>query len=130
MTPNDPPPVSIDLETGIAEIDIFAGRPNPRWLLSEVEREDLLNELSQLPTHPPIKPPTHLGYRGVRANLSNMESATTESIWVYNGKIIHFSGDTILYLEDTDRKVEYQLIELAEMHIDATTYSVIVEQMP
>jgi hypothetical protein len=43
------------------ELDLFEGRPNPRWLLGRAAAEKLLTLLPQVPVAGPAVP---LGYRG------------------------------------------------------------------
>lgn len=44
-------------------LDIFSGRPNPRWTLSDEQVNDLQARLRALPEARPVVPPG-LGYRG------------------------------------------------------------------
>jgi hypothetical protein len=44
-------------------LDIFSGRPNPRWTLSDQQVNDLQARLRALPESTPVMPPG-LGYRG------------------------------------------------------------------
>src|SRR5215470_12843066 len=44
-------------------LDIFSGRPNPHWTLSEEQVNDLQTRLRTLPEASPVAPPG-LGYRG------------------------------------------------------------------
>jgi hypothetical protein len=44
-------------------LDVFSGRPNPRWTLSDEQVNDLQARLRALPEARPIVPPG-LGYRG------------------------------------------------------------------
>jgi hypothetical protein len=46
------------------ELDVFSGRPNPRWVVPEVERDSLLNMIASLSKAPGPMPATGLGYRG------------------------------------------------------------------
>ncbi len=45
------------------ELDIFSGRPNPRWRLTATESAELMALLAELPEAPGARPPD-LGYRG------------------------------------------------------------------
>ena len=52
----------------LVELDIFSGRPNPRWELSDAEAasvRELIDALAPAPAAAPPVPPG-LGYRGFR----------------------------------------------------------------
>jgi len=87
----------------VVEIDIFSGRPNPRWLLSEAETARLTRLLRTLEsaTGEPPDPPG-LGYRGFRLHDSN------GSAWSAYRGFVH-SPDGLL--ADPDRRVERFLLE-------------------
>ena len=66
------------------ELDVFSGRPNPRWPLTPEEAEDLSARISRLaPVSGTRDVPTGLGYRGF-----NVYSATTGApqLWLYVGR--------------------------------------------
>lgn len=46
------------------EVDMFSGRPNPRWVLPMDERDSLLNLIASLREAAGPMPATGLGYRG------------------------------------------------------------------
>jgi hypothetical protein len=48
----------------IIEIDVFSGRPNPRWELSPAEGDELLARLQEQSLPPGASPPPRAGYRG------------------------------------------------------------------
>ena len=86
------------------EIDIFSGRPNPRWRLSEAETArlmPLLESLDHAAGGPPPGPPG-LGYRGIRLRDS------AGSTWsAYRGFIQSSHG----LLADPARAVERFLLD-------------------
>lgn len=59
------------------ELDIFSGRPNPRWTLSEAEEKELVNYILANPAS--ILPDTlgqaQLGYRGFIVRIHDTQSA-------------------------------------------------------
>ncbi|WP_017250327.1 hypothetical protein [Brevibacillus sp. HB1.1] len=63
------------------ELDIFSGRPNPKWILSETEEKELLKIITSDPTQiSPVYTPEEefgLGYRGFIVR----EIKTDEGIW-------------------------------------------------
>ena len=46
------------------ELDVFSGRPNPRWVASPERSAAMSRALSSLPDAPDRPEPGHLGYRG------------------------------------------------------------------
>jgi hypothetical protein len=49
----------------LVELDVFSGRPNPRWELDEQRSRELrLLEKRLTPAHEPAPEPPGLGYRG------------------------------------------------------------------
>src|SRR5689334_13843506 len=55
------------------ELDVFSGRPNPRWVVPEVERDSLLNMVASLREAGGPMPATGLGYRGFILRDGNRE---------------------------------------------------------
>jgi hypothetical protein len=54
------------------ELDLFSGRPNPRWQLNEVQATKLGELHSQLPAAAEMSPaPPGLGYRGFLYSLGS-----------------------------------------------------------
>ena len=86
----------------IVELDVFSGRPNPRWHLDEdqaAEVAELLRRLAPAPTGR-VEPPA-LGYRGF---LYSLEGATWRA-WA--GFVI--ADDRVLM--DPARSTERRLLE-------------------
>lgn len=48
----------------LVELDVFSGRPNPRWRLDERHHRHLLKLQDQLSAAPAAPDPPQLGYRG------------------------------------------------------------------
>ena len=55
------------------ELDVFSGRPNPRWVVPGVERDSLLNMVASLREAQGPMPSTGLGYRGFILRDGNRE---------------------------------------------------------
>jgi hypothetical protein len=86
------------------EIDIFSGRPNPRWELSETENSELTRLVDRLDpaSGSPSPSPPGLGYRGFR--LRDTAGAT----WLAYGGFIQ-SPDALI--ADPHRSVERFLLD-------------------
>lgn len=60
----------------LVEVDVFSGRQNPRWILSEEDAAQLLGLLAQLKfDNTSISDPPDLGYRGFRCTEGNVTVA-------------------------------------------------------
>ncbi|HEV2720064.1 MAG TPA: hypothetical protein VG323_08600 [Thermoanaerobaculia bacterium] len=84
----------------LVELDIFSGRPNPRWRLGDAEAarvRELIDALAPAPAAAPPEPPG-LGYRGFRID----DVATA-----YSG-VVRMRGRV---LADPQRRVERFLLE-------------------
>jgi hypothetical protein len=90
------------------ELDVFLGRPNPRWLLSRASAEQLL---AQLPSEPIPTPRPALGYRGfvVRINSGGIKRvvevhhyAALER-WLLESGRFRLGADLIALVEDRFR---------------------------
>jgi hypothetical protein len=87
----------------LAEIDIFSGRPNPRWPLSETETVQVTRLMESLdpPTGAHAPDPPGLGYRGFRLRDSS------GSTWTAYGGFVHSANRL---LADPKRSVERFLL--------------------
>ena len=84
------PPVSAGHESGgpvvEIELDVFSGRPNPTWRLSEEDSRQLLALLDDLPPAPPL-PPGALGYRGFVIHRPRAAGASVPALRVFAGTV-------------------------------------------
>lgn len=88
----------------VVELDVFSGRPNPRWNLTEDEAVQVarLIESLELAAGNHLPNPPGLGYRGFRLS----DSAGSQS-WAYGGFVL-FSNTR---RADPGRRVERFLLE-------------------
>lgn len=87
----------------LVEVDVFSGRPNPRWELNAPWREELQRLQSRLlvSSQAPLEPPA-LGYRGFRY------SDADGPVQVYRG----FVRTTRAVLNDPAHTIERYLLDL------------------
>lgn len=99
----------------LVELDIFSGRPNPRWLLDEEQSRGLVELLASLPPANPA-PATEpgLGYRGFRFRGIPGEG----DVVVHHGALFASPGGRLGYRLDVDRAVESFLLGTARSHVD------------
>lgn len=94
------------------ELDIYSGRPNPRWKLTAPERTEIgkrLQNLTVLPTLPAV--PDNLGYRGFLVHYPN----GTIEVRVYHGIILITKAGHIDAYQDS-HALEKWLKEQAHAH--------------
>jgi hypothetical protein len=104
-------PVAADATdpAGQVELDVFSGRPNPTWTLSDADRADLRARLDALPAASATELGADLGYRGF---VVRMPAAEGDIVTVRRGSV-HVSGDghgTGGYYRDPDRGLERWLL--------------------
>ncbi len=87
------------------ELDVFSGRPNPVWSLSESEKSRLLELLSRLPSGEVRELPEPLGYRGFAVTLTHADARVTE-IRVYKGEVQVEAAGAVTALADPGRTLE------------------------
>jgi len=78
------------------ELDVFSGRPNPRWLASPEHAASVSAALSSLPAAPDQPEPGHLGYRGFVVRQQGLSAR------VYGGRVIvTANGTTRTFVDST-----------------------------
>lgn len=109
------------------EIDLFSGRPNPVWELTDAEVSELQARLDSLPAGVPTALPEVLGYRGLHVGAlpalqGAREPPSANSIIdiQVGGGAIHAvrRNGTALHLMDAGRSVECWLLTLAQGRVD------------
>ena len=82
------------------ELDVFSGRPNPNWMLSEVQVDELKAKLSlALPEAKPKTPP-QLGYNGFIIRNPDNLPAIPDYIRVFSGVLTITDKGKIRYCKD------------------------------
>jgi hypothetical protein len=87
------------------ELDVFSGRPNPRWTIS-AHPADVWEAIASLPTVENQQEPGHLGYRGFVLRQGAREAR------VYNGRIWVREPGGARIVRDSSR-LEERLIDAA-----------------
>lgn len=103
------------MATADVEIDIFSGRPNPTWTLSDTQTASLLEMVGGLPQSEAGAAPDHLGYRGMIVRLHN---AAAREVAVHNGVVV-VNGTSHT---DPERRVERWLLETGRGSVEQSTY--------
>ena len=115
------------LESAEVELDIFSGRPNPMWRLSDADTTTLLCELDELPEAPPVAIANNLGYRGFVVHIQHDEGETR--LVIQNGTIQAVRGDSTTYYRDSDRELEQWLLNSGRPFIDDSIATVVERDM-
>jgi hypothetical protein len=93
--------------TATVEIDIFSGRPNPEWTLSEADTAVMVSKLSGLQKAAAGLRSAHLGYRGLVVRMPQQAGRT---ITIQNGVIESSGGTSSTFFLDPQRSLERWLI--------------------
>jgi hypothetical protein len=80
-------------------LNIFSGRPNPKWLLSEKQIKTLSAKLGEFTVAEP-ESPLGLGYRGVTITNLSKSPRLPERILAYNGILSICNNRTTIHQED------------------------------
>jgi len=111
------------------ELDVFSGRPNPTWNLSEREATEFQNRLAALPPAPPAERMPGLGYRGLVVRNAGGQVAGMDSIAVGDGIASSHSHARAHYFRDEGRELEKWLLSTGESHLDPALYQEIARQI-
>lgn len=89
-------------------LDIFSGRPNPEWELSEGDTKILKEKLIDLPV---AKSQNYniLGYRGIIIHNPDRVMDLPENLRIFNGTIIRRVDKESVYHEDKNNIEEWIL---------------------
>lgn len=101
-------------------LNIFSGRSNPSWTLSEEQAEEVTNRVQKMDEPTGSKPPGvlgGLGYRGFILSGHPSEPAGALSLYVHEGIVDR--GQTEINVIDRDRRIEMLLLESAGEQLDA-----------
>lgn len=100
-------------------LDIFSGRPNPRWKLSQKDTSEFLNKVHNLKLTEDIHNELNkdeLGYRGFIVEEKNF----TEKLryHVYNGIVNVVENQSSYALEDKEYTIEEWLLQTIPNDLD------------
>ena len=100
-------------------LQIFSGRENPSWSLSEKQIDELVALLKNLPKAEPSNFQDGLGYSGFQVVLTeNTTEKTQEEIAAHKGQIFYKTAEADKYFNDPDRRVEIFLLKSGDSYLD------------
>ena len=102
-------------------LDIFSGRPNPGWELSQEQSSEFLKKISKLESkenfHADSGKYSGLGYRGFLVEEEN-SAQKSRRFEVYNGIVNVVENNSSYALEDKGYSVESWLLQTAPNNLD------------
>ena len=108
VTPNNVKKAKVTLQ-------VYSGRENPSWNLSEKQISDFLALVGDLPKSEAFTLPDNLGYRGFQVELTENAVEETQEIVVYKGRVLYKSASAEdKYLTDPKRRLETFLLNSAD----------------
>jgi hypothetical protein len=110
---------------GEVEVDLFSGRKNPSWALSERQTRTVFRMLAGLPPAPASDFAEGLGYRGFRVRKVGTLSKLPHEFTVYKG----IAYDGAHYYRDEGRRIEQWLLRSGKGHLDMGVYKVIEKEI-
>ena len=110
------------MATADVELDIFSGRPNPTWTLTDAQTASLLEMVDGLAQTESDARSGNLGYRGM---IVRLRGAKVREIVVHAGVAAVNGGR----YADADRHVERWLLETGRPFLDASIYDIVEAEM-
>ena len=107
------------------ELDIFSGRPNPAWKLSQTEAAGFLDHLAALAEAAPNEPEMPLGYRGFVVRL--MQGRDASDLRVRNGIVRLARAGRVAWYGDPGRAMERSLLESGRARLTDDLYRLVLE---
>ena len=112
------------------ELDIFSGKKNPIWNLSENESRYFISEFRSLPEMKENQSVgSGLGYRGFIIRGSSVKEEGFEEIRVYSGAVRAMAANYTRNLSDQKRSLEHWLIGTVQNYIDKNLFDYIQEEI-
>ncbi|MBD1845621.1 hypothetical protein H6F89_19855 [Cyanobacteria bacterium FACHB-63] len=104
------------------ELDVFSGRPNPRWELTPAEAHEFNRLLKSLPADSEGMLKEGLGYRGLIVTLTESRTKGYDRITISNGQVIVTEQGCSKQFADRDRKLERWLFQTGEGRLEEPLY--------
>ncbi len=110
-------------------LDVYSGRPNPSWMLSQSDAQDLLQMLNGLPRAEPSEFFDGLGYRGFVLDITTPETSSTTQITLYKGRVRYADGSDARFFADNERQIERWLLSHAKPYIERSLYKYVKKEL-
>jgi hypothetical protein len=99
-------------------LQVFSGRENPSWSLSEKQIDELLALLNDLPKAEPSDFQEGLGYHGFQVALTENATEKPHKIVAYKGQILYKTVEADAYFTDPKRRLEMFLLKSGESYLE------------
>jgi hypothetical protein len=111
------------------EVDVYSGRPNPRWELSSQQAEELLKKLRSLPARESAASLSDgLGYRGLIVSGDELMQAGDTEIVISNGIVEARAASGARQFTDKDRAVERWLLQTGKGKLEDDLYEYLSQE--
>ncbi|MEM8529261.1 MAG: hypothetical protein AAGF95_00370 [Chloroflexota bacterium] len=118
----------ISVEESRVVVDVFSGRTNPSWSLSDQETVTLTTMLEGLEeVEVAHSPAGQLGFRQFVVMLASPTADASAMVSVYDTTVEVDHGDAVKYYTDTDGQVSRWLLESSKSHLDDELFAAIKE---
>ena len=111
----------------IVEFDVFSGRPNPRWQLSDDQVIEIQEALQNLPSVDQTPGESGLGYRGFILSSEDVKRGITKTTRIYKG-IVTVDDEHPHSCRDINN-IEYLLLMQASQYGYKTIVDGILEEI-
>jgi hypothetical protein len=108
-----------NVKSASVTLQIYSGRENPKWNLTDKQANELLALLDNLPESQPIVFNGGLGYSGFRVTWDENGAEPKREIFAYRGQILYRNDNSKKYLTDPERSLEKFLLKTGDSTLDA-----------
>lgn len=112
-------------ETSQIELNIFSGRPDPTWTITNTEIAHLISQVQKLPATQPKEFADNLGYRGFTVRLNSNDGF----IKVYQGICEYQLQGKSQFFHDEDRQLEKQLLATGKPYLLENLYNDVLQEI-
>ena len=111
------------------ELDVYSGRPNPTWPLSEDQAQEFLARLAALPVAQQSGEfYDGLGYRGFIVHLTDA-AGVEATVRIYKNSISRNGGQGATYATDSDQQLERWLLQTNDRNqVDEDLFKLVAQQ--
>lgn len=114
--------VAGETRTMRAELDVYSGRPNPAWDLTDAQSQEFLQRLLGLPRAEVCTIPDGLGYRGIILTGAGRPIAGFDRLVISHGVVLGHGPGGDQCFRDQDRALERWLFHTAKGNVDKYLY--------
>lgn len=112
------------------EVDVYSGRPNPRWDLSPRQAEELRELVRQLPGGEGEGfRPDNLGYRGLIVRGAGSGEADFDELFIGNGIVVASGRGGARKFIDSGRAVERWVLKTGEGRLEGDLYEYLTAEV-